>query len=364
MDAKAPTNKTVVKFSSASSDFEQPEAPLEPNFDDKSDKKRITGPVKFAIDGKEETAWGIDAGPGRRNQERKAVFQCATNVGFPGGTLLLFHVAQNHGGWNSDDHMNNNLGRFRISATTNAAVVADPVPKKVRDILAFPREKRSPAQTAAVFSYWRTTVGEFKETNGKIDALWAQWPTGSTALALMARENPRETHLLKRGDWLKPMIKGDYIVPAWVKPDQPPPHDVPQSLKTFTEPISLKNKAALKLSATYILTVEAGKEAKDDDFWPQGQRAKERGWPILQLTADHNAQWSAPEALVEMLAGGLHPAAGNVAILNIGRVTPGGCPTSLEKWAATHRPIFSSPKFRTHITDMPFVKCNNNFLIG
>ena len=106
-----------------------------------------------------------------------------------------------------------------------------------------------------------------------------------------------------RGDWLKPMIKGDYIVPMWVKPDQPPPHDVPQALKTFTEPISLKNKAALQLPATYILTVETGKEAKNDDFWSQAQRAKERGWPILQLTADHNAQWSAPEALVEMLAG-------------------------------------------------------------
>jgi pimeloyl-ACP methyl ester carboxylesterase len=103
-------------------------------------------------------------------------------------------------------------------------------------------------------------------------------------------------------DWLKPMIKGDYIVPPWVKPDQPPPHDVPQPLKTFAEPISLKNKAALKLSATYILTVDAGKEAKDDGFWTQAQRAKERGWPVLQLTADHNAQWSAPEALVEMLA--------------------------------------------------------------
>lgn len=106
-----------------------------------------------------------------------------------------------------------------------------------------------------------------------------------------------------RGDWLKPMIKGDYIVPMWVKPDQPPPHDVPQPLKSFTEPISLKNKAALTLRATYILTVEAGKEAKNDDFWPQAQRAKERGWPILQLTADHNPQWSAPEALVQMLTG-------------------------------------------------------------
>lgn len=105
-----------------------------------------------------------------------------------------------------------------------------------------------------------------------------------------------------RGDWLKPMIKGDYIVPPWVKPDQPPPKDVPQPLKTFTESIVLKNKAGLKVPATYILTVDAGKEAKDDDFWPQAQRARERGWPVEQLKADHNAQWSAPEALVEMLA--------------------------------------------------------------
>jgi pimeloyl-ACP methyl ester carboxylesterase len=105
-----------------------------------------------------------------------------------------------------------------------------------------------------------------------------------------------------RGNWLKDMIKGDYIVPAWVKPDQRPPKDEPQPLKTFTEPIVLKNKAGFKVPATYILTVEAGKEAKDDDFWLQAQRAKERGWPVKQLTADHNAQWSAPEALAAMLA--------------------------------------------------------------
>lgn len=104
-------------------------------------------------------------------------------------------------------------------------------------------------------------------------------------------------------DRLKQMTKGDYIVPSWVKPDQPPPKDVPQSLKTFTEPIALKNDAARKLPATYILTVEKGKEAQRDDFFAQSQRAKERGWPILQLTADHNPQWSAPEALVEMLVG-------------------------------------------------------------
>jgi hypothetical protein len=38
------------------------------------------------------------------------------------------------------------------------------------------------------------------------------------------------------------------------------------------------------------------------DSWPQAERAKQRGLPVLQLTADHNAQWSAPAALVKMLA--------------------------------------------------------------
>src|SRR6266581_8353539 len=42
-----------------------------------------------------------------------------------------------------------------------------------------------------------------------------------------------------RGDWLKPMIKGDYIVPPWVKPEQPLPPDVPQPLKTFPHPLAL-----------------------------------------------------------------------------------------------------------------------------
>jgi len=122
--------------------------------------------------------------------------------------------------------------------------------------------------------------------------------------AMVPNDGESVTTLLPRaGDFIKQMTKGDYLVPPWVKPDQPPPHDVPQALKTFTDPIALKNEAARKLPATYILTVEKGKEAKDDDFFAQSQRAKERGWSMLVLTSDHNPQWSAPEALVEMLAG-------------------------------------------------------------
>ena len=225
--------KEKVKIVEATADFTQPEAPLEPNFDDRSNVKRITGPVKFAIDGDDKTAWGVDAGPGRRNQERKAVFRFEKPVGGDDGSVLTIQLQQNHGGWNSDDHMNNNLGRFRISATTAADAAklkADPLPKRVRDILAIPRDRRTPAQVAVVFSYWRTTVGEFKEANDRIEALWKQWPAGSTSLTLMARNQPRETHLLTRGDWLKPAKPITPGVPAFL---HPLPDGAPANRLTF-----------------------------------------------------------------------------------------------------------------------------------
>jgi pimeloyl-ACP methyl ester carboxylesterase len=103
-----------------------------------------------------------------------------------------------------------------------------------------------------------------------------------------------------RAEWWKPMVKGDYIVPGWVKPEQPLPKDVPQPLKTFTETLVLRHKNA-RVPALYILTVDAGSDPQKDTFSPQAERAKTRGWTIATLTADHNPQWSAPEALVDLL---------------------------------------------------------------
>jgi hypothetical protein len=216
-DAKFPTNKNKVKIVSASADYDQPARKLEMNFYDKSTNNRSTGPIKYAWDGNGDTAWGIDAGPGRRNQARKAVFQAEKPVGYTNGTIITFYLKQNHGGWNSDDHMNNNLGCFRLSVTTHQSPVsADPLPKKVRDILSIPKKQRSPDQVAEVFSYWRTTVPEFKDINDKIEALWNQWPNPASSLTLVARDEIRDTRILKRGDWLKPTTSVVAGVPAFL----------------------------------------------------------------------------------------------------------------------------------------------------
>ena len=224
VDLQNPTNKVKVKLVQATADFSNPEKDLEKEFDDGSGKRRPYGPVAFAIDGKDNTAWGIDAGPGRRNVPRKAVFVPERPVVFKGGCVLHFGLMQNHGGSNSDDNQNHNLGRFRISVTSATNVVADPLPAAVREILALPREKRSLAQVATVFSYWRTTVPEFKAVNDEIEALWQQWPEGSPTLSMLERagrvpgDEVRPTRTLKRGDWLKPESEVSAGVPAFFHP--------------------------------------------------------------------------------------------------------------------------------------------------
>mgnify|MGYP002336062552 CR=1 FL=1 len=104
-----------------------------------------------------------------------------------------------------------------------------------------------------------------------------------------------------KGEGITKMVQGDYLIPAWVKSDQNPPKDVPHPLRTFTEPISLKNVKARNIPAAYILTVDPGKKAEEDNFASSAARARARGWQMHQMAADHNPQWSAVEDLVEML---------------------------------------------------------------
>jgi mono/diheme cytochrome c family protein len=230
--ADNPGKAVPVKFVKATADVNPTEKPLDGIYDDKSGKRRVTGPVSFALDGKDETAWGTDLDPGRRNQPCKAVFLAEKPISHPKGTILTFLLTQNHGGWNSDDNQSHNLGRFRLSITTQPGAEADPLPRRVRDLLAVPRDQRTPAQEGAIFSYWRTTVGEWKDANERIEALWRKHPAGSSQLVLQARTQPRDTHILKRGDFLKPAKSVTPGVPAILHPLPP---NAPPTRLTFAK---------------------------------------------------------------------------------------------------------------------------------
>ena len=199
-----PGERMQLKFKQATADVNPPERALDTAFDNRSGQRRVTGPVTFANDGNGQTAWGIDIGAGRSNVPRQAVFTLEKPLELPAGAKLTFRLVQNHGGWNSDDNQNNNLGRFRLSTTSAENAVADPVPTEVRAIVQIPAGQRTAEQTAKLFSYWRTTVPEWDEANRRIDALWESHPRGTTQLVLDERRDPRVTHRLERGNFLAP----------------------------------------------------------------------------------------------------------------------------------------------------------------
>lgn len=214
--ADDPGRSKEVKIARALAEVNPPEAELNSVFDDRSGKRRVTGPIEYAIDGDDQTAWSIDVGPGRSNVPRQAVFILEEPLEIPSGAVLTFKLSQRHGGWNSDDNQNNNLGRFRFSVTSSDEPATELVPASVREILDVPPEERSPAQLSALFSHWRTTVPEFADANARIEALWQQHPAGTTQLVLTQRDDPRTTSLLERGNFLKPVSAVEPGTPAFL----------------------------------------------------------------------------------------------------------------------------------------------------
>jgi hypothetical protein len=221
-----------LKIARATADVNPPERELETKFNDKSGKRRVTGPVDFAIDGKDDTAWSIDVGPGLRNQPRKAVFNLAQPLTNETGTTLTFYVSQRHGGWNNNDNEQQGIGRLRLSLTTAPSAVADPLPAGVRQILSIPREQRSKAQVETIFSYWRTTLPEWAGYNQQITELWKQHPEGTSQLVMHERAELRETFTLKRGDFLRPDKQIEPGVPAFL---HPLPANAPANRLTFAK---------------------------------------------------------------------------------------------------------------------------------
>jgi Protein of unknown function (DUF1553)/Protein of unknown function (DUF1549)/Planctomycete cytochrome C len=218
VELEHPEKTLDVKIAKATADVNPAERKLEKAFDDLSGKRRVTGPIEFANDGNNLTAWGINIGPVRSNVPRKAVFTFEKPLVAAGGVRLTFKLVQNHGGWNSDDNQNNNLGHFRFAVASADHPVADPLPADVRNIVETPADKRTAEQAARVFSYWRTTVPEWQEENRRIEALWQSHPWGTTQLALVERDKVRKTHRLERGNFLAPAEEVTPGVPAFLHP--------------------------------------------------------------------------------------------------------------------------------------------------
>jgi len=171
-----------------------------------------------AIDGiTTNVGWAVDLGPGRRNQERRAVFEAGQPAGFPGGSRFLITL---HSKVKDAKVSNQIIGRVRLSVTTNAVPLrVDPLSAPQRRLLALPSPQRPVEEQRGLFNLFRLSDPAFADANREIDALWAQWPAAeATSLVLSARPVPRQTRIFKRGDWLRPGVVVEPDVPVVLPP--------------------------------------------------------------------------------------------------------------------------------------------------
>ena len=193
----------------------------------RSDKDtRVVGPAKFLVDGKDDTAWGADRGPGRRHQDLAAHLRFEKPLSYPEGTRFKITLRFQHGGSDAHGRTNNFLGRFRLSITDSDKSL-QPLPYFVTEALNTPAERRTEQQNEALFNFWRETDPSLAEANAAIDKVWSDYPEGETVLNLAARkpEHHRQTAILERGNWQKPTTAVTPGVPAALHPlpkDAPP----------------------------------------------------------------------------------------------------------------------------------------------
>lgn len=87
----------------------------------------------------------------------------------------------------------------------------------------------------------------------------------------------------------------------WLIVDSPYPHEVPQPIKTFTEPVSYNNPEAMDLPVTFVAFVHPGQTIAQRALDPSWKRAASRNWLIRTFNSDHNANASHPEELAKLL---------------------------------------------------------------
>jgi hypothetical protein len=267
------TGKTKrVIFSKAEADFERPDAPL-----------------SLALDADPKSGWSSDAGPGRRNQDRKLVFTAKTPFGFDGGTNLAFTLAHMAGGVRI-------TGRFRLSVTTEPVPPFDPLPAGIRRILSIPAAARTKAQQREALAHFISIDPPGAAAREAIDEAMKNWPYGATTLALAARSSPRPTHLFKRGDWRKPDAAVTPDTPAFLHPFPP---GAPRNRLGLAEWIATKENpltARVVVNRVWQQYFGEGLVATPEDFGTRCETPshpelldwlavefRERGWSLKKL---------------------------------------------------------------------------------
>lgn len=158
----------------------------------------------LAIDGDLQTGWSVD---GRQGERHTAVF--VTEQPIKQAKKLRLKMVFGR-------HFPSSLGRFRISVTTRKdGAEARDFSTAVEELLLLPDEKLAPAERKRLKVEFLLQAAELAQHAKTIRELRKR-PKFTTTLVMSERprQNPRPTHLHKRGEFLLPTEKVEPATPA------------------------------------------------------------------------------------------------------------------------------------------------------
>jgi hypothetical protein len=168
-------------------------------------------PASAAIDGNPQTGWSINGGQGRPHN---AVFVFAT----PLGDVRDLRVRMLFERYYASD-----LGRFRVSVTTDPNPTASALSDEAEKLLLVPAAKRTPEDRRVLMRHFLSVAPELAKAREGIDRLRAQLPAYPTTLVMAERpaDDPRPSFRHERGEFLRPAERVEPAIPG-VLPPLPP----------------------------------------------------------------------------------------------------------------------------------------------
>lgn len=178
-------NATRRSFASATADFSQ---------DDYG--------VEQAIDGAESTkGWAISPQMGKPHTATFQFKKTISSEELAGGELLIRLSQQ----YSASLHT---LGRFRIAFLSPAGAELADLPGNVKAALQVKAEKRSKEQKEALFQHFASLDEEYRELKTLVEAHQKKVPFNPEMVVRVVNtraNNPRQTRILKRGDFQQPL---------------------------------------------------------------------------------------------------------------------------------------------------------------
>ncbi|MBX3441980.1 MAG: PSD1 domain-containing protein [Planctomyces sp.] len=218
--------------------------------------------ARFAVDGDPQTGWSTN---GRFGEPRHAVFRLREPL--QGATALEVELI-------FERYYAAALGRFRISLTAaEQAIAARPYEADVEELLLRPESSWSEADRERVVRAFALLAPELAEARAELAELRKRVPEFPTTLVLRERpaDDPRPTHVYRRGEFLTPT---EEVTPGTPEVLHPVAGESPLDRLRFAEwLVDRQNPLAARVTANrhWQMLFGTGLVRTTDDFGYQGE---------------------------------------------------------------------------------------------